>query len=59
MRLGWRIHRVYSLKLVKLRKTEELRIRIKYARKFSFFYYVGVICTTTGGTEQIGPSAGP
>jgi len=27
-------------------------MRIKYARKFSFFC-VAIICTTTGGTEQI------
>jgi len=27
-------------------------MRIKYARKFSF-YYLAVICTTTGRAEQI------
>jgi len=28
-------------------------MRIKYVRKLSFFFYVAVTCTTTGGTEQI------
>ena len=32
--------------------TQELRLRMKYARKLLFFYYVAVISTSTGGQNR-------
>ena len=47
MWLGWRTPRVNNLKLAKPHKNWEC------ARKLLYFYYVAVICRTTGGTEEI------
>ena len=43
---------VDSLKLAKLQRIENAH-EVAYTRKHFVFCYVVVICTTTGGTEQI------
>ena len=46
MRLGWRTLRVDSLELATIENAHKVH-------KTLFFYCLAVICTTTGGTEQM------
>jgi len=52
MRLGWRTPRIDNLKLAELANTR-IENAHKVCKKTFVFIYVAVICTITGGTEQI------